>query len=58
MKHISTIFLRIVLTTGGLFVLLFIILVMPELVEELITFPAGLYIPLLIAMYAAALPFY
>lgn len=44
---------------GGLFVLAFFILVTPEVVEDLVTHtPNWFYLPVIIVMYAAALPFY
>lgn len=59
MKNIPTLLLRIAISLGGLFVLAFIILVMPEFVEELVAnTPNWFYLPVLIAMYLAALPFY
>lgn len=51
-------FLRIVLAGGGLLIALFIVLVMPEFIDVLNDFPAQLGIPVAIAMYLAALPFY
>lgn len=59
MKNIPTLVLRIAITLGGLFVLAFIILAMPEFIEELVAnTPNWFYLPVLIAAYLAALPFY
>lgn len=59
MKHVSTTFLRIVIGLGGLFVLLFIILVMPEVTQELIEqAPAWFTIPVLGVFFLSAIPFY
>jgi hypothetical protein len=59
MKNISTVFLRIVIAFGGLFVLAFIVFVIPELNEELIeTTPQWFYLPVIIVFYAASLPFF
>lgn len=59
MSRLPTILLRTALALGGLFVLAFIIFVMPEVSEALVeSFPPSFYIPVLAAMYLAALPFY
>jgi hypothetical protein len=59
MKNFSTVFLRIVIALGGLFVLAFIVFVMPELNGELIeTTPQWFYLPVIIAFYAATVPFF
>ena len=59
MKNAATLFLRIVLTLGSLFVLAFIILVTPEFIDELVSYsPVWFHIPIIIGMYLAALPFY
>jgi len=59
MSRLPTILLRTALALGGLFVLGCIIFVMPEVTEALVeSFPPSFYLPVLGAMYLAALPFY
>lgn len=59
MKNLSTLFLRIIISLGGLFILTFIILVMPELNEEFIeNAPAWFYVPVIGVIYTSTIPFF
>lgn len=59
MKNLSTLFLRIVVGLGGLFVFLFMILVGSEVIPELIEVsPPWFYIPVLGALFVSLVPFY
>lgn len=59
MKNVSTLFLRIVIALGGLFVLAFIVLVGSEVIPEFIEqTPSWFFMPVLGALFLSALPFY
>lgn len=55
MKKSSTLFLKIAVSLGGLAVLALCIFVLPALIR---TGETGMYLPILVGMYAPAIPFF